>query len=188
MVKENKNIKQLCKQIERVLGCEVRKSHDFDALYASIVSKTHQAISISTLKRLFSYVENDSILRRSTLDILCQYAGYLDWMAFCSALEGEGEIESSPLLGDSLSSDAICLDDRIRVTWNPDRECVFRCTGAHHFEVESSVNSKLSEGDTFTCHLFIKGEPLYLEDLVMRSSQPTNYVCGKSGGILFYLN
>ncbi len=173
--------------MEKVSGRRIQTPQDFDFLAAKILGKTQQSISVSTLKRLYGYVSAEGSLRRTTLDILCQYVGYQSWAAFCVREEEGRASESNPLLAESLSADMLCEDDRIVVTWLPDRECVFRCTGPHHFVVEKSRGSKLSVGDTFACHLFIKGEPLYLESVVMQGAQPVNYVCGRENGVLFFL-
>ena len=174
--------------MEKVSGRRMQTPQDFDFLAAKILGKTQQRISVSTLKRLYGYVSAEGSLRRTTLDILCQYVGYQSWAAFCVQGEEGRESESNPLLANSLSADMLCEDDRVVVTWLPDRECVFRCTGPHRFVVEKSRGSKLREGDTFVCHLFIKGEPLYLESVVMQGAAPVNYVCGRESGVLFWFN
>ena len=173
--------------MEKVSGRRMQTPQDFDFLAAKILGKTQQHLSVSTLKRLYGYVSSQGTLRRSTLDILSQYAGYQSWAAFCVRGADSLPVESNPLLAPSLSADAVCEEDHIVVTWLPDRECEFRCTGPHEFVVEKSRGSKLSVGDTFTCHLFIKGEPLYLERVVMQGAAPVNYVCGRAGGILFFV-
>lgn len=171
--------------MEKVSGRRMQTPQDFDFLAEKILGKTQQRISVSTLKRLYGYVNAESSLRRSTLDILSQYVGYVSWAAFCARNEEGLPVESNPLLADSMSADMLCEEDRVIVTWQPDRECTFRCVGNHQFVVEKSRSSKLSVGDTFACHLFIKGEPLYLENVVMQGAAPVNYVCGRENGIVF---
>lgn len=182
----NKNITALCQQIDQRLGRPVRTPQDYEYLSQKLLERTRQSLSVSTLKRLYGYVATEGSLRRSTLDILCQYVGYRDWATFCRR-DTPASASSDPLLADSLSADELCQDDVLRVTWQPDRECHFRCTGQHEFAVERSQNSKLSVGDTFRCHLFVRGEPLYLENLRMQGSAPVLYVCGRDGGIDFSL-
>lgn len=186
MKNENENITALCRQIDAVLGRPVRTPQDFTHLSEHIFERTRQTVSTSTLKRLFDYVSAEGSLRRSTLDIIARYVGYHDWASFCRR-DADVLIESNPLLTVSLLSDEVCEGDQLCVTWQPDRECYFRCTGLHEFVVERSRNSKLSEGDTFRCHLFVKGEPLYLEELRMQGADPVHYVCGRVDGINFSL-
>lgn len=181
------SIKDLCKVLEQVSGRTIQTPQDFDFLSSSIFEKTHQTVSASTLKRIYGYVTSGVSARRSTLDILCQYVGYRDWSTFCRKDEDANNVESNPLLAVSMNADEVCEDDRLVVSWKPNRECVFRCTGYHRFVVEESRNSKLQPGDTFECHLFIKGEPLYLDNVVMQGALPVRYVCGRDNGVLFFL-
>ncbi len=171
--------------MQQVCGREMRTPYDFDSLAASIYSRLHESVSVSTLKRIYGYVRSDSTPRRAVLDVLSRYVGYTSWDAFCRRDNADAEIESNAILGEAASADALCTGDLITVFWQPDRECTFRCTGHHSFVVESSRGSKLSVGDTFVAHQFISGEPLYLESLSMQGSIPVNYVCGRTGGIRF---
>ena len=56
---------------------------DFDVLSDSIFEKTHQSISPTTLKRLWGYLQEPSIPRSSTLNLLAQYVGFDSWAAYC---------------------------------------------------------------------------------------------------------
>lgn len=165
----------------------MRTPQDFEFLVKSIYEKTHQLLSVSTLKRLFGYIGPAGVTRRSTLDVLCQYVGYVDWEAFSRQESAAAMVESSPLLADSLCSDELKVGEVVTVCWNPDRECTFRYQGDNRFVVESSRNSRLAPGDTFECHLFVQAEPLYLLRLSMRGGAPVNYVCGKDHGIHFFV-
>lgn len=171
--------------MQQVCGRAVRTPQDFDFLAASIFRRIHESVSASTLKRIFGYVKTDGNPRRAVLDILSRYVGYSDWDAFCRRSDADALIESNPILGEAVSADALCKGDLIAVSWKPDRECTFRCTGHHRFVVERSRGSKLSVGDTFAAHQFISGEPLYLENLSLQGSIPVSYVCGRESGIRF---
>lgn len=184
MTNQNTNIEALCQILQAKAKREIRTPQDFSFLSEQVFSVTRQNVSVSTLKRLYGYVNTEGSLRRSTLDILSKYAGYIDWVSFCHRDEN-GNIESNPLMAESLSADELCEDDRLCVTWLPNRKCIFRCTGHAQFTVEESINSKLTAGDTFSCHLFVKGEPLYLDGLSMQGNAPVQYVCGRDNGINF---
>lgn len=182
----NKNTETLLQQIEQVLGRPVRTPQDFSFLSESIYERTHATVSVSTIKRLYGYVTSEGSLRRSTLDILSRFVGYQNWAVFCRR-DMAMLVESNPILTESMSADELCEDDVLRVTWPPNRECYFRCTAPHEFVVERSLNSKLSPGDTFRCHLFVMGEALYLENVCMQGAAPVPYVCGRNNGIGFSL-
>lgn len=184
MKNQNNNIGALCQKIEGVAKREMKTPQDFGFLAERVFECTRQNVSVSTLKRLYGYVNTEGNLRRSTLDILSKYVGYRDWACFCHR-DKEENIESNPLVAENLSADELCEGDSLCVSWLPDRKCVFRCTDYGRFVVAESQNSKLSVGDTFSCHLFIKGEPLYLDNLTMQGSAPVQYVCGRENGIDF---
>lgn len=182
---KSENLQNLCTLMQLVCGREMRTPYDFDHLAASIYSRLHETVSVSTLKRIYGYVRSDSTPRRSILDVLSRYVGYTDWTAFCRRDNADATVESNPIMGEAVSADALCTDDLITVFWHPDRECTFRCIGHHRFVVERSRGSKLAVGDTFVAHQFISGEPLYLENLSMQGSIPVSYVCGRENGIRF---
>ena len=74
------------------------------------------------------------------------------------------------------------------LSWQPDRLCDVRYLGNLQFRVVDSRNTRLQKGDYFQCSLIIEGEPLYLSQLLQGDNPPTNYVCGKQGGIRFDIN
>lgn len=182
-MKTNNHIENLHNLMEKVFGGVLLTPNDYETLSQSIMQKTGNRISVSTLKRCFGYVEGGKT-RKSTLDILCQYVGYKDWDSFVNT-ETIKTIESNPLMAKSIRASDIKKDECITVMWEPNRKCVFRCLGNEHFVVEESLNSKLSVGDTFECGFFINEEPLYLENLTMNGKSGLTYVCGRINGILF---
>ena len=58
-----------------------------------------------------------------------------------------------------------------------------RRNGDYRFIVEQAENSKLKEGNTFRCALFILGEPLYLNDLMQGDNPPVAFVVGNKDGL-----
>ena len=180
---------QLLRQVEIVAGFKILTPRDFDNLSVSIMDVTKQMLNAQTLKRIWGYLRNNHQPRVATLDILAQYAGYVDWETFKQKCSGEfSEVESHRILAPHINSEDLHVGDKLRVIWKPDRVCVFRYDGNQRFVVESSQNSKLSVGDTFSCKTFINGEALYLTDLITASNTPARstikYVCGKIGGIV----
>lgn len=77
------NIEFLLRKVEFVFGKTVSTPSDFQNLSADINSRLNEWISISTLKRLWGYVEYTNNPRKDTLDVLSRYIGYKDFSAFC---------------------------------------------------------------------------------------------------------
>lgn len=179
------NICALRQKMEEVLGQKVATPQDFDLLVNSIAKRTHQLISVSTLKRFYGYVTFAGTLRTTTLDVLCQYVGYMSWESFCTRETAAEQVESYPLLADSMPTTCMSVGDKVIVAWKPDRECVFAYMGDNRFVVEQSRGSKLCVGDTFVCHHFVQGEPLCLLDCVMQGRPPVTYLCGRDHGVIY---
>lgn len=175
---------ELCNEIERLAGREMKTPRDFDWLSDLIAERTRERISASTLKRLWGYLNNDVQPRAFTVDVLARFVGYDSYSAFC---ERSGEAESNAVLSRRLAADELQIGQRVKLTWQPDRVCVVECLGEARFVVREAANTKLSVGDMFTCHLFIEREPLFLDHLVHRGCEATAYVAGRNHGIMFEL-
>lgn len=177
---------KLREHIERTASRKICTPRDFIYLSDDIRVRTQILISQSTLKRFWGYVDGVEP-RRSTLDALCVYAGFLSWEAFCDYVaQQDGKDESNPIMSSRLIAEDLEVGDMLRVLWKPNRECIFKYLGDEKFIVERSVNSKLSVGDEFACCFFIENEPLYLSDLKMGGNpNGVDYVCGRNNGIVF---
>ena len=182
-----KALEQLKAKLENTLGREMKTPRDFDFLAARIYTLTHTHISSTTLKRMWGYLEKEQNHKPQifTLNILARAAGYKDWESFEKSSEAESD--SDFINNECLQASTLITGDTIRLTWEPDRTVTIRYEGIDMFTVTESVNSKLSIGDTFHVQYFINGEPLQLFCLVHEGGKPTNYICGRNGGIAFNL-
>lgn len=173
-------------KVERTAGFTPKSPKDFTRLEREIFAATRELISTSTLKRFWGYNGEKYAVKpfRGTLNILSNYIGLISWDVFCSITTDNG-ISSNYINSEILSTRTLQAGDVIRLQWRPDRCVSIRYDGLDMFTVTESKNSKLQPGDTFICPIFVKGEVLYLTHLVSNGNPPTNYACGKDGGILF---
>ena len=174
----------LIKEIENAVGRKMKTPRDFDRLSGMIFERTRERLSPTTLKRLFGYLDEGVSPRRFTLDVLSRFLGYKDYAGF---LAGSGEAQSGIVAGERLSAVDLPTGRMLRLTWLPDRMCTVRHLGGGRFEVVTAENTKLCVGDTFSCSLFVRHEPLYLDNLVHCGGVPAAYVAGKRDGIMFEL-
>lgn len=184
---EEINLHQLLRaKVERTAGFTPKSPKDFTRLEREIFAATRELISTSTLKRFWGYNGEKYAVKpfRGTLNILSNYIGLISWDVFCSITADNG-ISSNYINSEILSTRTLQAGDVIRLQWRPDRCVSVRYDGLDMFTVTESRNSKLQPGDTFICPIFVKGEVLYLTHLVSNGNPPTNYACGKDGGILF---
>ena len=173
-------------KVERTAGFTPKSPKDFIRLEREIFAATRELISTSTLKRFWGYNGEKYAVKpfRGTLNILSNYIGLISWDVFCNITTDNG-ISSNYINSEILSTCTLQAGDVIRLQWRPDRCVSIRYDGLDMFTVTESRNSKLQPGDTFICPIFVKGEVLYLTHLVSNGNPPTNYACGKDGGILF---
>ncbi len=176
----------ICSDIEEALHRQLQTPKDFDFLRQSIYARLHIYISQSTLMRLWGYVDEPVAPRISTLNALAQYLGYQSWEDYETHAGEPGMQQSRPVMNRSLNSKRdLHKGQRLRLTWQPDRICDIEYLGDLTFRVIASENTRLLEGDTFECWLFIEGEPLYLENLHHQGLPPCAYVCGEISGVRF---
>ena len=179
--------KPICIDIEKAISKELRTPKDFEELRERIYGRLHLIVSSTTLKRIWGYLNDDVKTRPGTLDILAQYIGYSNFQDYVnSKAQYEEEIQSSPVMSRKLNvQDDLNVNDKLLITWHPNRQCEIIYMGNLAFRVLASSNTRILSGDTFTCSLFIEGEPLYIDNLRQGNKPPVAYVCGKKSGIRF---
>lgn len=173
----------LRKDIEQHIGRSLQSPSDFEYLIDRLWQKQHQVFSLSTIKRLWGYVSSNGQPRLSTLNTLSRFLGYDDWNAYLTALEQRTENESDIFKGEGICTADLSVNDLIRVSWLPNRQCTFRYLGNNRFEVTESIHAKLQIGDTFDAIAFIIGKPMYLDNLKRQDETTTSYIAGKKNGI-----
>ena len=175
-------IVRLRQDVERHFGHEVTGPHDFVELCDEIAAATNERISVSTLKRLWGYVEGYDSVRLSTLGVLARYVGCRGWSEFCDTLNSE---ETSEWNTESvIPVSTLRPDDRVEITWQPGRRMVAQYLGQGRFRVMERDRCKLVVGDTFSCAGMVCGERLVLTQVEHAGNNHVlTYVCGKKDGI-----
>lgn len=187
MTKHAPEIATLRMDIEREVKRKIRTPYDFEFLAGVIWERLHENLSPTTLKRLWGYIDGADTTRRTTLCLLSQFLGFADWETYLASLATRTDIESAAFEGEGIHIDDLQKDDRVEVTWLPNRRCVFRYEGEAHFVVEASENAKLHVGDTFDTACFLIGKPMYLDNVQRNNVQCTkegfSYVAGSKHGL-----
>lgn len=176
---------ELKREVERVVGRELREARDFELLSQLLLCRTRERLSPTTLKRLWGYLKNEEVqTRRHTYDVLARFAGYRNYEDFCAHEENKDDVQSDICIEERVTTEAMRLGQRLVITWLPDRRIVVRHLGESRFVILEALNSKLCVGDTFRCHLMIQHEPLYLDELIHQGLPPTAYVAGQRDGVV----
>lgn len=178
---------QLCIDIERAIDKELHTPKDFEYLRERIYERLHLLVSSTTLKRIWGYLDDNVQTRQGTFDILAQFIGYRNYKDYINQrAKYQNEIQSSLVMSRKVNvQEDLKVNDRLQITWHPDRQCTIVYLGNLKFRVLSSSNTRIQAEDTFCCSLFIEGEPLYIDNLQQGNNPPTAYVCGKKSGIRF---
>ena len=176
-------IKCLRSDLEQRVGQQLQSPADFQLLIQQIWEKNHAVLSLSTIKRLWGYVESNGAPRLSTLNTLAKFLDFADWNAYLVALEQRGGTESAMFTGDGIQTADLQAGDRIAVAWQPNRQCTFRYIGDNQFVVEESKNAKLQRGTIFSAARFMIGQPMYLDNILLPDGTRTSYVAGKRNGL-----
>ena len=182
-MKDNENdIFILREMVEKSVARKMKSPADFIFLTGVIQERCHETLAVSTLKRIWGYVDGYDTTRFSTLSLLARCVGFRDWDDFLVHRSREGE-SSDMVLGRALYAAEIPENGQLSITWVPDRRVLLQHLGEGNFKVLSSENSKLKPGDTFHCTCFIIGQPLYLDQFVRGNNPPTLFVVGNKGGL-----
>lgn len=168
--------------VEESVARKMKAPADFQFLTGVIQERCKETLAVSTLKRLWGYVDGYDTTRFSTLSILARCVGFRDWDDFLQNHNRIGE-SSQPVIGCAFYASEFTVEQLVRITWAPDRRVVLQYLGDESFEVVESENSKLKIGDTFHCSCFIIGEPLYLDNFVRDGQPPMLFVVGNKGGL-----
>lgn len=177
----------LRERVESRFGKKLSVHADFLALVAVIEMEQRQHISESTLERVWGYsTRGYDTVSLHTLDVLSQYATGCYWEDFCRLLHNESGCESELFDVEHISSSDLSVGDRLQIGWLPDRLCEVRYLGDNRFVAERCENSKLQEGDTFSCLQFSLGKEAILNDFTLSATTsvaPKSYVVGRKNGL-----
>ena len=180
-------ILELIRRVGAHYGKPLASPAQFDRLQADIELATRERLSVTTLKRMWGYIEGWQLPRISTLNIRARYCGSESYAAFCRAYSAEGGVDSGFSEGLTLHAGELTPGQQIQLRWLPDREVRLEYKGDMQFEVLENINSKLREGWMVSCACFVQGEPLYGEVFDLHTQMRRPYIAGKQKGITFSL-
>ena len=159
--------------IKKKSGLLFDKAGDFDILSSVIGKETGRSIGVTTLKRLFNYIDDSRKASEYTLNTIALYLGYESWAKYCSTKNIESEW--------NYTDEAVYIQDlevgnQVSIEYL-DRKIVFSVIshdGMKVLKVESSENSSLNIGDILVVHKIRKGDILEAKK-VIRGERQGNY-------------
>lgn len=181
--KEIPELQTLLQEVEKKYGRPLECTNDFRVLSALIEYECKEAVSVSTLKRLWGYVSQQTTPREGTLDVLSRFVGYESFEDFRLSMFGKLDDTSGYLEASFLSARDVPSGCRVSIGWAPNRLLSISKIGEQEWEIIRSCNSKLMEGDRFEAACFFKGLPLFLPYVTRNGEKLPSYIAGKQNGL-----
>jgi len=174
-------IKELIKMVETKLGRPLAAPVDFSLLSLEIEKTLNETISISTIKRLVGYVNDEHRPSVTTLNLLSRFVGFKNWQTLQLHLD---DTTSGSLSEDIIQSSSLVAGDELEMEWLPDRYCHVRFVGNNRFEVIDVKGSKhLQVGDTFETLVLCLGQPVMGTNHMHGDEQRPIYIIGRRHGL-----
>ena len=173
----------LLEEVEKKYGRRIATTTDFESLSVVIEHQIGELLSSSTLKRLWGYVSLNPTPRVATLDILSRFVGQKNFKAFCESLKDSKAFVSTFFTAKYQTVAELASGVSVTVGWAPNRLVRLNYLGDFQFEVVSSENSQLLQGDRFELSEIIVGYPLYISRILRHGEYTPSYVAGQQGGI-----
>lgn len=173
----------LLQLVEKHYNSKISTTTDFEALSTNIENETGELLSVSTLKRLFGYVNMRPLPRKSTLDILSRYIGHNNYEEFRKRIKDSMSSNSMFFSTKVIYSSALKPGTRIMIGWSPDRIVTLEHIGNEEFTVLESVNSHLKAGDRFKQVSFMMEQPLFISEIIRDGACTPPYIAGLQGGL-----
>ena len=173
--------------VEKNFGEPVRTPGHFEMLAADIFKHTGRTIGISTLKRLWGYITDQTVTSFTTLSLLARYVGFIDWEAFDRALDNPvnlGDKDSDFTQGQIFNARRAPVGTTIVAQWDVAKSITVRkSSDPARFEVISSHNVKLQPGDSVTIETLAIGRPIQAVDCRRGSAMMGNYTGARHSGL-----
>lgn len=178
-------IECLKQDLSKAVNRSIDTYTDFNYLSLQMKDKIKDAPSVSTLKRMWNYVSDNSSRSRTTLNTLARFLDFRDWSDYVEHLIRDQRVESGFLDSRTIVSSSLCPGDIIELGWNPDRQIRLVYRGESWFEVTKSENATLRAGMTVNIGVFSKGLPLACIEVRDRGENLGTYIAGSRNGLTF---
>lgn len=174
--------KEIIKKIEEKLGMEIKYPQQCEIVAQAIEDTTGQTIGISTIKRMYGFINEERIPRQSTMDIISEFLGYKDYKLMAKDLHEDSDI-SDFMWMESVEPENLSVGTQLQITYDPKRLLILTYLGDYKFIVNESKRSKLQKGDTLEIHQLVVGHELVVNDVIRDGESKGSYTGAKQGGL-----
>lgn len=170
----------LRKMVEEKMGCEVNSPEQIAHLSQLLV------LNEDTIRRIWGFRDSGyKHIRRSTIDILCKYAGYSGWEAFVKANNRSLTADSLEFVdNNAVRAEDLNIGDKVAISWLPDRLCTLLYCGQANWRVLEVCHSHtLHVGDVFSSSIIAVHRPFYLDNVTRDGKNIGGILIAKEYGI-----
>lgn len=180
------HIQSLRQEVENIFGYSPKSPTDFNRLSADIIRRCGDSLAVSTIKRLWGYIDNPHKPTFTTLSLLARYAGYRNWDGYLNRT-AISDIDSDFNHGHIAVTREEAIGTTFTIQWADNKSCTIRkIAEPTRFEIISSENIKLSAGDTADIDTLIKGECFVATNCVRNGKSLGVYVGARKKGISYF--
>lgn len=160
---------KIIEMIKEESGLLFDKAGDFPLLASLIFKKTKRNIGVTTLKRLFCYINDDRHASDYTLNTIALFVGYPNWKELTDTIRIDSEWGYND---DTVYIQAVDPGSKILVQYLNRKVCfdVQEEEGVNVLVVKSAENSSLQCGDVLHVHSIRLGAILEAENVVRGTS------------------
>ena len=175
-------IEQLLLDVEEKFGARPHTPADHNELILAIQKEINESLGLSTVQRLWGYVNNVDKPSRHTLNVLARYLDYRDLDEYLEALNEKAKSKENHVLEGAILARDLGIGRLVGVQIGFIKY-IFRYLGNSKFQVVESKHSMLKPGDTFKTEFFMEGRPLFLSDWRTEGEEPKVYAAGGGAGL-----
>lgn len=167
--------------LSRKTGCDVTTSAGAEILCRNIESVTGERLGLNTVKRIVGILDYEGNHRKMIMDIIARYLDFASWELLKAKINND--ISGFSLHSTILDLEALPVNQKIMIKWDPDRQVVLIHKNGRIFEVEDSLNSKLEKGDMLRLSQIAPGFPFYASEVIRNNVSLGNYSAAMVAGI-----
>lgn len=166
MKPDQKKLDLLLKTVDQTFGTRPHTPTDFMMLASDIQQSIGRTIGLSTLKRLWGYVNDQTGTTYSTLSILSRYAGYKDWDNFCRFATNINQEDESGFSSDAIVESRMLLTGTtVEVILGQSKRCVIlKISEPDVYRIIEASNIKIGIDDTLRVTCMAVGRPFFATD------------------------
>ena len=186
MTPDSQKLDLLLNIVAQTVGFTPKTPTDFSLLAHNVFEKTGRTIGISTLKRLWGYIKDQTGTSYTTLSLLCRFAGYRDWDNFCDVtFQLEDDRESGFTSENVVESRLLAIGASVSIQLSATKSVVIKkIEQPDRFEIVESNNIKLRPADKLRVACVVVGRPFFASDCWRGGYALGTYTGARGDGVL----